>query len=68
MTDETDAAAVADQLDPTDPDRAADDSSDGAVDQDSHRGDPIGPDDDQEVLIDAVIAGDEPDPQPDATP
>lgn len=66
MTD-TEAAAAADQLDPTDPDRAAADGADGAVDQEAHRGDPAD-DDDQEVLIDAVVAADEPDPQPDATP
>lgn len=61
VTDQTyegDPAERADSLDPADPDRAADDA---APDDDQLAGDPAGDDDPQEVLIDAVLAGEEDD-------
>lgn len=61
-----DAAADADRLDPTDPNRAAADAPDG--DEESLRGDPVDTaDDPQEVLIDTHLAADEADPAPDNT-
>ena len=62
------AAAEADALDPSDPARAAGDGGEGDVEQDRFRGDPVPDEDGQEVLIDAVLAADEPDPEPDGGP
>lgn len=60
----TEAAAAADALDPSDPDRAADDGSDGDAGTEQHRGDPVDDGDGQETLIDTVLAGDEADTPP----
>jgi len=64
VVDEAAAADTADAMDPTDPDRAADDGSDGDQGAEQHRGEPVVDGDDQEALIDAVLAEDEADTPP----